>query len=302
VTTPPEALAAVGRTAFGVAAARAAESARHDRLFADPLADLLLDAGGPETRAFWTDGGGARLSTAMGDYIALRTRYFDDQLSGAVAAGCRQVVLVAAGLDTRAFRLELPVEGHVFELDQPAVLEVKGSVLADAAARPRCTRTQVGVDLRGDWRAPLLHAGFRRDLPTCWLVEGLLVYLTSTEADDLLDTVTGLSERNSWLVVEHTSRPALEGARVAAGGGTSAATALLASLWRNDSPIAPAEWLDSRGWRANHGDPGDPGDLADLAARHRRPVPPVFDPGRAGTARVTLLSARFDPLSEGGGA
>jgi methyltransferase (TIGR00027 family) len=269
-------------TAFGVAAARAAEHARPDRLFADPLADRLLDAAGAPTRAFWSEGPGARLAAALGDHVALRTRFFDGYLS---AAGCRQVVLVAAGLDTRAYRLDWPAGTRLFELDQAPVLDFKESVLATCADRPRCDRVALAVDLRTDWAPRLTGHGFHPGTPTAWLVEGLLVYLSAAEADRLLATIGALSAPGSRLAVEHVTRPRLRAAHEAGGGRRDGALGLLASLWRNDSSTDPVRWLTGHGWQARRHD------LVELAATLGRPVPPVFDPRRPETARLELLTA-----------
>jgi methyltransferase (TIGR00027 family) len=281
MTSTSDEIAAVARTALGIAVARAAESARADRLFHDPLAADLLAAAGPDAVAFWTEGPGARLAAAMGDYVALRTRYFDDYVTTACAAGCRQVVLVAAGLDTRAFRLRWPAGVRLFELDQPAVLAVKRSVLDQTDHRAGCAHASVPVDLRTDWATPLREHGFRPGEPTAWLVEGLLVYLTAVEADRLLAAISALSAPGSRLAVEYTTRPMLA-APDADGNGV---VGFLADLWRNDMSGDPADWLAAHGWRANRRA------LPDLAAALGRSVPPVFDPSRPNTARITLLCA-----------
>jgi methyltransferase (TIGR00027 family) len=119
------------------------------------------------------------------------------------------VVLVAAGLDTRAYRLDWPTDLRLFELDLPEVLAFKQRVLADRDARPTCERTALGVDLRTDWPAALRTAGFRPELPTAWLVEGLLVYLDAEQADTLIGRVAALSAPGSQLACEtQAPRPA----------------------------------------------------------------------------------------------
>jgi methyltransferase (TIGR00027 family) len=110
----------------------------------------------------------------------------------ACVSGCRQVVLVAAGLDTRAFRLSWPAGVSLFEMDLPAVLAFKEQVLTSTDAVPRCHRVAVAVDLREDWLSQLVTAGFQPATPTVWLLEGLLIYLTADEATTLLRAVTGL--------------------------------------------------------------------------------------------------------------
>src|SRR5262249_54799214 len=120
----------VGLTALSVADARARESARPDRLFDDPFAQLFVDAAGAEFAPPST-ANAIDIRAARAEYVAIRTRFFDDELRAACAAGCRQVVVLAAGLDTRAFRLEWPVGARLFELDVAEVLAFKERVLAD---------------------------------------------------------------------------------------------------------------------------------------------------------------------------
>ncbi len=169
----------VGRTAIGVAHVRAEESRRPDRLFHDPYAEAFV-AAAPNTLP--TEHEASHDLAAWGAewavHATIRTRFFDDYLLAAGAAGCRQVVLLAAGLDTRALRLDWPEGTRVFELDLPDMLTFKERVLADHPSRPApapCERTTVAVDLRADWPAALTGAGFDPSQPTAWLAEGLLI-------------------------------------------------------------------------------------------------------------------------------
>ena len=140
-------------TARWTAAVRAVESTRDDALLRDPWA---ADLAGPEGMA-WIE----QRSPQSVLPIVLRTRYFDDWLEGLLGAGrIRQVVLLAAGLDTRAFRLPWPVGTTCFEIDRPSVLGRKEAVLGKAGARPRCARRTVGADLTGAWGDALIDAGF----------------------------------------------------------------------------------------------------------------------------------------------
>jgi methyltransferase (TIGR00027 family) len=195
----PDALEA---TARWTAAARAAESAREDRLFNDPWAAALA---GPEGRA-WIE---QRLPDSVLP-MALRTRYFDDWLHGILESGAiRQMVLVAAGLDTRAFRLSWPKMARCFEIDRPAVLQYKEAILGRARARPRCVRRSVEADLTGPWGDALLEAGFDPGEPAGWLLEGLLFYLSSDRIARLLDEVTGLASPGSVLGFDIINRSVL---------------------------------------------------------------------------------------------
>jgi methyltransferase (TIGR00027 family) len=245
----------VGRTAWGVARIRARESGRPDRLFDDPFASLFVPGA---TVAHDADAHDARTASdprrrAIAFQVVIRTRFYDDALLAAVDAGCRQVVLVAAGLDARAFRLSWPPGLTLFELDQPDVLTRKDDVLAGAGAQARCPRKTVGIDLREDWGAALVASGFDAGLPTAWLAEGLLVYLDDDSAARLLETVTGLSATGSRLAFEKRNPDA-------------AAPDALAGLWLGGLAADPVGWLDSRGWASEvHG-------LADVAASYGRPM------------------------------
>ncbi|HET7014476.1 MAG TPA: SAM-dependent methyltransferase [Streptosporangiaceae bacterium] len=199
--------AGVGRTALGVAMVRAMESRRRDRLFCDPYAAAFL-AAAPEVfnraerGAVACLSGLSRTGTAFWSRAVIRTRFFDDYLVDAVGGGLRQVVLLAAGLDTRAFRLNWPPDVRLFELDLPEVLEFKRQVLASKAAKPRCDYRPVPADLREDWAAPLTGIGLRADQPTAWLLEGLLIYLSAAEVGHLLATLSELSAPGSRVAFE----------------------------------------------------------------------------------------------------
>ncbi|MFI6688533.1 class I SAM-dependent methyltransferase [Streptomyces sp. NPDC050485] len=190
----------VAATARLTAALRARESARPDRLFDDPLAARL--AGDP----------GRALLDRIGEVptIPVRTRFYDDAITRLTADdGIRQIVLVAAGMDTRAHRLHLPADSTLFELDRPELLRLKGTLLAEAAP-PRCSRRPVGVDLAADWTSALRTAGFRANQPTCWLAEGLTPYLEAADVHRLLDRITELSAPGSHLLADFVGRSLLD--------------------------------------------------------------------------------------------
>src|SRR5512142_77956 len=216
----------VGLTALAMAAVRASESRRPDRLFDDPFAEDFLSTAGPAVAL--------EVSSALGAWLAswlpVRTRFFDDYLVQACAAGCVQVVVLAAGLDARAFRLGWPQGVRLFELDLPEVLAFKESVLATRGATPACHRGIISADLRENWPQGLVQAGFRVGEPTAWLAEGLLVYLTAAEKDRLVDQVGQLSASGSRLAVSYASRTA--GLAQASGG--SPGDALFKTLRRSD--------------------------------------------------------------------
>lgn len=179
-------------TARWTAAVRAQESAREDRLFDDPWAVALA---GPEGAA-WIEQRQPGSTVPM----VLRTRFFDDFVQRiAVHDGIGQIVLLAAGLDTRAFRLPWPELTRLFELDQPVVLQHKDQILATAGAQPTCERQTIQADLNDPWTEALLEAGFNPQQPSGWLLEGFLFYLANEHITRILDEITSLATPGSWL-------------------------------------------------------------------------------------------------------
>jgi methyltransferase (TIGR00027 family) len=253
-----ESLSGVGGTALGAARARAWESGRPDRLFDDPYAAAFTAAARTtERRAVSPGSQRARLAF----HVIIRTRFYDDYLLTACAAGCRQVVLLAAGLDTRAYRMPWPAGVRLYELDLPDVLSFKDSVLSGQKAVAGCERTALPVDLRSEWPARLTEAGFDPGVPTAWLVEGLIVYLTSEEADLLLTRVGELSAPGSRLSFERNNAASTiaEGDRAGIEG--------YAALWKGGLGQDTVDWLGRHGWRT------EVHELADVAASYGRPVP-----------------------------
>ena len=190
----------VGATGLITAAARAFETDRADGLLSDPLARFLAGDEGFEMLA----GGpvGVRASNGSSLYV-VRHRFFDDVLIELLSTtDVRQVVLLAAGLDTRAFRLDWPQNTRVFELDQRPVFDRKQRVLDTHAAQPRCDRTVVIANLRHDWVSVLLSSGFDRHRPTAWIAEGLLFYLPEADVHQLLDDTFALSAPGSHLIAD----------------------------------------------------------------------------------------------------
>ena len=199
----------VGATATLVAAARAAASSEVQPLIADPYAEPLVRAVGVD---FFTRMAGGDLpapdsQTAMGvtrmtDNMAVRTKFFDEFFLRTATAGVRQAVILASGLDSRAYRLNWPAGMTVFEIDQPDVIAFKTTTLAGLGATPTCDRRPVAIDLRDDWAAALQEAGFDPSAPTAWSAEGLLGYLPPDAQDRLLDTVTALSAPGSRVAID----------------------------------------------------------------------------------------------------
>jgi methyltransferase (TIGR00027 family) len=249
----------VGLTALGVAAIRAVEDSRPDRLVADPYAAAFVNAvDSPIPKDLrWSDdptGVGEPVAVLMraSTYVGVRTRFFDDYLLAAARAGVAQVVVLAAGLDTRAYRLDWPAGVTLFEVDQPKVLEFKEAVLGSLGAAPRCARRAVPADLRADWREPLRDQGFDPGSRTVWQAEGLLQYLPAEAEHQLFGYLDGLSAVGSRLAVERT-------VDVAAMMDTSGLRDLPAGdadfsmdrLVRTDSRQDPATWLAGRGWQVS---------------------------------------------------
>lgn len=201
----------VGATATMVAAGRAMATKDPRRLINDPFAEPLVRAVGIDffvamlddtldTSAF--PNASPERVEAMIAGMAMRTKFFDDYFT-TTAAGVRQAVILASGLDSRAFRLAWPPGTVVYEIDQPAVIDFKNRVLGDLGAQPTAERRTVGIDLRGDWPAALRDAGFDPGAPTAWLAEGLLIYLPPDAQDRLFDTITALSVPGSTMATEY---------------------------------------------------------------------------------------------------
>ncbi|MCV7444924.1 class I SAM-dependent methyltransferase [Mycobacterium paraense] len=203
----------VGATALGVAAARAAETESENPLISDPFARVFLDAAG---EGMWNWFAAPDLPAeiaeaepdlkprmqSMVNYMAARTSFFDGFFLDATRAGALQVVILAAGLDSRAWRLPWPDGTTVYELDQPRVLEFKSSTLRDHGAEPTCNLVHVPVDLRHDWPAALREAGFDASLPSAWSAEGLLPFLPAAAQELLFDRVDALGAAGSRIAVE----------------------------------------------------------------------------------------------------
>lgn len=205
----------VGATATMVAAARAVASRADHPVINDPYAEPLVRAVGVDfftrlasgelTAADLDSGADGESPVGMSrfaDGMAARTRFFDDFFADAVGAGIRQAVILASGLDARAYRLAWPQDMTVYEIDQPEVIEFKATTLAGLGVAPSAKLATVAVDLRNDWPAALADAGFDAAAPTAWIAEGLLGYLPPDAQDRLLDTIGSLSAPGSRLAVE----------------------------------------------------------------------------------------------------
>lgn len=261
----------VGATALGVAAARAAETQSENPIIEDRFARLFLEAAGEGT---WTWFGGSvpsELAAAdpelparmrvMVDFMATRTAFFDEFFLNAANAGQRQVVILAAGLDARAWRLPWPAGTVVYELDQPQVLQFKEATLRDH--EPTCRRVGVPIDLRQNWPSALRDAGFDPSEPTAWSAEGLLRYLPAQAQDLLFERIHALSVAGSRLVANAPSKDALNPERLVREREqmqrvrTAAARVLntqitdLEDLVYNEERTDVVKWLSEHGWAAS---------------------------------------------------
>ena len=201
----------VGATATMVAAARAVATRAPSALIGDTFAEPLVRAVGidffsrmaaGELGSHDLDEDAARGLQRFADAMAVRTRFFDEFFLTATAAGLRQAVILASGLDSRAYRLPWPAGTTVYEIDQPQVIGFKTATLAGLGAEPTGDRRTVAIDLRDDWPAALRAAGFDPGRPSAWIAEGLLGYLPGAAQDRLLDQITELSAPGSRLATE----------------------------------------------------------------------------------------------------
>jgi methyltransferase (TIGR00027 family) len=250
----------VGSTALLVAAARALEAQKAEPLALDPYAELFCRAAGGEWADVLDGGELGSLARLLGSdfgahfvsFQAARTKYFDAYSARLADAGVRQIVVLAAGLDSRAYRLPWPEGTVVYELDQPQVLRFKHDMLAQHGDWPTADRREVAVDLRDDWAQDLQAAGFDPSQPSAWIAEGLLVYLPATAQQQLFLGIDVLSAPGSWVAVEE-GRPMppemfaakQEEERDAGGAAT------FFNLTYNEQHAPAAEWFGTRGWEAD---------------------------------------------------
>ncbi|GAB3296984.1 SAM-dependent methyltransferase [Parasphingorhabdus pacifica] len=232
----------VGITALAVSAVRAMESTRPDALINDPFAAPLVEAA--NTPLPTPEAGSDEFWQSAIDYIAVRSRFFDEFFEAADGAG--QAVILAAGLDSRPFRLTWPEGLRLYEIDQPRVLEFKDEVLQGLGGRPARERHAIPVDLREDWSTALKEAGFDPALPTAWLAEGLLPYLPADAERNLLNTVHAFSAPGSSVAIEQISRNVVH--EVEQLDAAREAGIDLAELFSSEDRPAPGGTLRGLGW------------------------------------------------------
>jgi methyltransferase (TIGR00027 family) len=260
----------VGTTAVMVAAARAVETEQPDALIRDPYAKLLVTNSGagvlweamlnPEVAAKVEalDSDSAAHLHHMRGYQAVRTNFFDTFFKNAVADGIRQVVILASGLDSRAYRLDWPAGTTVYEIDQPQVLAYKSTTLAENGVTPSADRREVAIDLRQDWPAALRDAGFDPTARTAWLAEGLLMYLPAEAQDRLFTLIGELSPAGSRVSAETAPAHADERRqemrerfrKVADELGMEETIDVGELMYRDDHRANVTDWLNQHGWRA----------------------------------------------------
>jgi methyltransferase (TIGR00027 family) len=259
----------VGATATMVAAARALATEDTDPIINDPYAAPLVRAVGIEFFTRVVDGdidavnagenGAAELQTET-DSLAVRTRFFDEFFTHAAAAGIEQSVILAAGLDSRAYRLNWPPGSIVYEVDQPRVVAFKTATMTALGAEPAAQRRTVSIDLRDDWPAALRDSGFDATKPSAWSAEGLLMYLPPEAQDRLFDHITALSAPGSRIATEYHpdngSAMAERGKAMSDRWANIGCDVDLSGLFYDGERNNVADYLNDRGW--------------DVVARNRR--------------------------------
>ncbi|AKK26283.1 class I SAM-dependent methyltransferase [Mycobacterium sp. EPa45] len=275
----------VGATATAVAAGRALATKDPRQLVNDPFADPLVRAVGIDFFIKLIDG---ELDTSafgelapervqsMIDGMGMRAKFFDDYFTSVTGAGIRQAVILASGLDARAYRLPWPSDTVVFEIDQPDVIEFKTGVFDGLGAQPAAQRHTVGIDLREDWPGALRSAGFDPSAPTAWLAEGLLVYLPPEAQDRLFDTITSLSAPGSAVATEYVPGimdfdPA-KGTAMTTQARDQGLDIDMGSLVYAGPRSHVMEYLTQKGWNVT----GTP--TGELFERHGLPARPERDP------------------------
>lgn len=268
----------VGFTALAVCAARALDAALDPPLANDPFAaGFVAAAGEPNLIAAVANTDMTSAAAFNAQWVGVRTRFFDDFFTHAAQAGTRQAVILAAGLDSRAYRLEWPSGYQVFEVDRPRVLEFKQQVLDAQGAAPATRRVTVATDLREDWAGALMAAGFDPDQPTAWALEGLLPYLPGPAQDGLFEQLHGLSAVGSEIAAELGPVPGeiLEFADNVPTISQDSDQPPVAELWYDDPRTDTKGFLAERHWQVTGVD------LVETAAneygRAFHELPTVFD-------------------------
>jgi len=260
------------QTARWAAAQRARETERPDHLIADPLAAGLAGEEGRTALTLSERYNPYHEETA--NYITLRVRLFDDLAQQSAAEGIRQFVVLASGMDARAYRLPWPNGTAIYELDHPELFAMKEDALARVEASPRCRRVILGVDLEGAWADALTNAGFNPAERSTWIIEGLFYYLDESSASRLAAAVTKLAARGSLLMTDLVSRSVLTSPQMQPALHAMKERGMAWRFGVDD----PGELFVPRDWRSTVRAPADEGlryDPQRFAAMQRPGEPPA---------------------------
>ncbi|GJD19271.1 hypothetical protein RIVM261_042270 [Rivularia sp. IAM M-261] len=236
----------VCKTAVVMAAKRAIETERPDKLFDDPFAALLAGDTAIALQKEYLSQLPDKKSEIKVQFVAVRTRYFDDFLMESIPHAS-QVVILGSGLDTRAFRLPLAPTINLYEIDLPEIIDYKLNILD--GVKPRCNYHAIAGDLKLEWAEKLLTSGYEANKPTVWLLEGLLMYLDETEVDQLLKTISNLSSTSSFLGADLISVQSWE-------VGTQNSKAVISGHWKSGYD-EPEHLFATHGWEVSVVQPGD---------------------------------------------
>jgi methyltransferase (TIGR00027 family) len=281
----------VGSTALFVATARALEAQKPNPLAVDPYAEVFCRAVG----GAWADVLDGKLpdhqlkTADWGDHFVnfqgARTKYFDEYFARAADAGALQVVILAAGLDSRAYRLAWPAGTTIFELDRPQVLDFKREVLGAEGAQPRAERREIAVDLRDDWPQALRDSGFDAAKPSAWIAEGLLIYLPAAAEEQLFLGIDSMAGHGSHVAIEDGAPLQQDDFETKLEEERTAGERPFFQLVYNERHAPAAEWFGDHGWTAV----GTP--LPDYLRQVGRAVPGSDTEAGPMVARNTLMSA-----------
>ncbi|MFJ6076024.1 SAM-dependent methyltransferase [Streptomyces sp. NPDC093065] len=295
----PESIAS---SAVATASMRAHEGTRADALFDDPLARLLVSARQEvpaEQRGHLADGVNetSSLTQVMGEYVTVRTHFFDTYLKATVQAGARQIVLLGSGLDARAYRMQWPAGTRIFEIDTPDVHAFKDELVARSGLSATAERVPIDSDATGNWRELIAAAGFDDFRPTAWLLEGLLFYLDRATSDTIAADIAASPAPAAWLAGDYLTATPEQRAQLAAhhrenGEETqdSGEGSIVDGLVPHTAPgpgVAPSQWLSSAQWEVSESEFAEHGGLID---RH---VPAHWDPARGGDSMWMFHARRI---------
>lgn len=283
----------VGSTALFVATARALEAQKPEPLAVDRYAELFSRAvGGDWAQVLDGTAPEHALKTEFGhsfvDFQGARTKFFDEYFRRVAEAGVQQIVLLAAGLDSRAYRLTWPAGTVVFELDQPQVLEFKREVMARHGVEPTAERREIAVDLRQDWPQALRDNGFDPAKPSAFIAEGLLIYLTASAQEQLFAGIDALAASGSHVAVEEAvpmDAEAFRAAREEERATVDDGRGEFFHLVYNEQHAPADRWFAANGWSAQSTR------LTEYLREVGRPVPGPESEAGPMIGNISLVSA-----------